>query len=66
MQTLMQSPSLPDLKADTVLADKTYDANERVIERLKAESKTAVIPSKRNRKEPREYDQELYMTRSCT
>ena len=54
---------LPDLKADTVLADKAYDADERVIERLKAKGKTAVIPPKRNRKEPREYDKELYKSR---
>jgi hypothetical protein len=34
---------LPDLLADTVLADKGDDADERVIEPLKAQGKPAVI-----------------------
>jgi IS5 family transposase len=51
---------LPDLVADTVLADKAYDADERVIELLEAQGKTAVIPPKRNRKQQRS------MTKSCT
>jgi IS5 family transposase len=46
--------------ADTVLADKGYDADERVIERLQAQGKTAVIPAKRNRTRPRDYDRDLY------
>ena len=54
---------LPDLVAETILADKAYDADERVIERLEAQGKTAVIPPKRNRKQLREYDQELYKAR---
>lgn len=54
---------LPDLVADTVLADKAYDADERVIELLEAQGKTAVIPPKRNRKQQREYDKELYKAR---
>lgn len=54
---------LPDLVADTVLADKAYDADERVIEPLQAQGKTAVIPPKRNRKHPREYDKDLYKAR---
>ena len=54
---------LPDLVADTVLADKAYDADERVIEPLEAQGKTAVIPPKRNRKHQREYDKELYKAR---
>jgi lactam utilization protein B len=32
-----------------VFADKGYDANGRVIERLQAQGKTAVIPPKCNR-----------------
>lgn len=47
---------LADIPTDTVLADKGYDADERVIERLEAQGKTAVILPKRNRKTPREYD----------
>ncbi len=54
---------LPTIMADTVLADKGYDADERVIERLEFLGKTAVIPPKRNRTRPRDYDQDLYKAR---
>ncbi|MEH2107347.1 IS5 family transposase [Nostoc sp.] len=54
---------LPNILADTVLADKGYDADERVIERLQAQGKTAVIPPKRNRTILRDYDRDLYKAR---
>ena len=54
---------LPDLVADTVLADKAYDADKRVIESLQALGKMAVIPPKRNRTTLREYDKQLYKAR---
>ncbi len=54
---------LEDLQADTLLADKGYDADERVIEKLEKQGKTAVIPPKKNRKEQREYDKHLYQAR---
>lgn len=54
---------LPELEADTVLADKGYDADARVIEVLEAQGKTAVIPPKRNRTTAREYDKDLYRAR---
>ena len=54
---------LEDLEADTLLADKGYDADERVIERLEKEGKTVVIPPKKNRKEQRKYDKYLYQAR---
>lgn len=54
---------LPDVVADTVLADKAYDADERVIQSLEAQGKTAVIPPRRNRKHPRQYDKDLYKAR---
>jgi transposase len=54
---------LNDLAAETLLADKAYDADERVIERLERAGKTAVIPPKRNRTTLREYDQELCKAR---
>lgn len=54
---------LQDMVADTLLADKAYDANERVIAPLKQQGKTAVIPPRRNRTQPREYDKELYKAR---
>jgi hypothetical protein len=49
---------LNELAADTLLADKGYDADERVLERLKQQGKTAVIPPKCNRTVKREYDRE--------
>ena len=54
---------LPKLTAPTILADKGYDADRRVVEPLIAQGKTVVIPSKRNRIAPREYDRDLYKAR---
>jgi transposase len=54
---------LPDLRTDILLADKGYDADARVIDVLEAQAKTAVIPSKRNRTTPRNYDKDLYKAR---
>ena len=54
---------LADIEADVVIADKGYDADERVIEPLQAKGVTVVIPPRRNRKEQREYDKELYKAR---
>lgn len=54
---------LPNIVADTVLAPNGYDADERVIERLQAQGKTAVIPPKRNRTILRDYDRDLYKAR---
>lgn len=54
---------LPDMEADTLIADKAFDADKRVIEPLAAAGKTAVIPSKANRKQPREFDRDLYAAR---
>ena len=54
---------LPQMQADTLLADKAFDADERVIEPLLAAGKTFVIPPKSNRKVQRLYDKELYKAR---
>ena len=54
---------LPQMKADILLADKAFDADERVIEPLLAAGKTPVIPPKSNRKTPRTFDKELYKAR---
>ena len=54
---------LPTIAAATVLGDKAYDADARVIEPLQQAGKTVVIPPKRNRKAPRSYDQHLYKAR---
>ena len=51
------------MAADTLLADKAFDADQRVIEPLQAAGKTAVIPPKSNRKNPRDYDKETYKAR---
>ena len=54
---------LPDVAAETVIADKAFDADERVIEPLAKAGKTAVIPPRSNRKNPRAYDKDLYAAR---
>lgn len=45
------------------LADKAYDAMDRVIKPIVATGGEVVIPSKSNRKEQRFYDSELYKSR---
>ena len=52
------------LEADALLADKAYDADERVLEPLRDAGIEPVIPPKANRKEPRSYDKDLYKARS--
>ena len=54
---------LPDMKADTLLADKAFDADQRVITPLEAAGKTCVIPPNSNRKNPRPFDKEIYKAR---
>jgi transposase len=54
---------LPTLHAETLIADKAFDADERVIAPLSAAGKAAVIPSKANRKISRDYDRDLYKAR---
>jgi transposase len=54
---------LPDIKAEAVLGDKGYDAQERVIDRLEQAGKQAVIPSRKNALQARDYDRELYKAR---
>ena len=54
---------LPGLAADALIADKAFDAEERVLQPLEAAGKTAVIPPKANRKAPRPYDKDLYKAR---
>ena len=54
---------LPTLEAPVVIADKGYDADQRVLQPLAQAGKTAVIPPKANRTEQREYDKDLYQAR---
>ena len=46
-----------------MIGDRAFDAQARVIEPLLAAGKTVVIPSRRSRKEPRDYDRHLYKAR---
>jgi transposase len=54
---------LPQMQAAALLADKAFDADERVIEPLLAAGKTPVIPPRSNRKVLRSYDKEMYKWR---
>ncbi|MEG4197261.1 hypothetical protein [Microcoleus sp. Pol12A5] len=46
--------------ADTLLSDKGYDADARVIDVLQAPNKTAMMHSKLNHTPKRDYDKDLY------
>src|SRR3954463_9063267 len=50
---------LPSMEADQLIADKAFDADERVRAPLARAGKTAVIPAKANRRE----DRDLYKAR---
>ena len=54
---------LPGLEAEALLADKAYDADQRVIRPLEQTGTVPVIPSRSNRKTPRPYDADLYKAR---
>ena len=54
---------LPGLEAGALLADKAYDADQRVIRPLEQVGIVPVIPSRSNRKTPRPYDADLYKAR---
>jgi transposase len=54
---------LPGMEAMVLLADKAFDADARVIGPLEAAGKTAVIPPKSHRKNPRKFDKVLYEAR---
>jgi transposase len=51
------------VRADTLIADKAFDADQRVIKPLAAAGKTAVIPPKANRRAHRDYDRHLFKER---
>ncbi len=50
-------------KIEALLADKAFDAKERVLNLLKQAGVASVIPPKSSRIEQREYDEDLYKTR---
>jgi transposase len=56
---------LPDIVADiqAFLADKAYDAQDRVLSVLETAGVQAVIPPKSHRIVRREYDKEMYKIR---
>ena len=54
---------LPQMAADLLIADRAFDADERVLQRLAAAGKSAVIPPRPNRVRPRQFDRELYKER---
>jgi transposase len=54
---------LPQMTANQLIADRAFDADSRVLDRLAAAGKSAVIPPRPNRLTPREFDRELYKER---
>lgn len=50
------------MTAEYLLADRGYDSN-KIVEKAVSAGMQAVIPSKKNRKEQRAYDKELYKLR---
>ena len=54
---------LPDLEAETLIADKAFDADQRVLEPLVEAGKTVVIPPRKTRKTARAFDPDLYQAR---
>ena len=54
---------LPTIEAETIIADKAFDADERVLKVIESKGQTAVIPPKSNRTIQRTYDKELYKCR---
>lgn len=53
----------PDMAAETLLADKAFDADQWVIEPLLARGTSFVIPPKSNRKVQRDFDKDAYKAR---
>ena len=51
------------MAANLLIADRAFDADSRVLDRLAAAGKSAVIPPRPNRVTPREFDRELYKER---
>jgi transposase len=54
---------LPHMTANLLIADRAFDADRRVLDRLVAAGKSAVIPPRPNRSTPRQFDRELYKER---
>jgi transposase len=52
-------PLLKGYSPTSVIADKGYDSDP-LVKRIESKGTEAVIPPKRNRTEPRDYDEHLY------
>src|SRR3954454_427257 len=57
---------LPELEAEALIADKAFDADQRVLEPLAEAGKTAVITARKSRTTPRAFDTDLYQARHLT
>ena len=56
-------PLLTGIETEAVIADKAYESN-RILDFIREQGAAAVIPPKGNRRDPWEYDRELYRTRN--
>ena len=56
-------PLLTGIQAGALIADKGYESNH-VLAFIRDQGAEAVIPPKSNRRNPREYDRELYKQRN--
>jgi transposase len=56
-------PLLEGYSPEAVIADKAYDSDP-LVETIQAKGAEAVIPPKRNRKQPRDFDRFLYKVRN--
>ena len=54
---------MPTMQAGTLIADKAFDADARVLAPLAEVGKIAVISPKSNRRELRGYDRDIYKAR---
>ena len=54
---------LPQMTADRLIADKAFDADQRVRQPLAAAGKAAVIPPRDHRRTVLDFDPELYKAR---
>ena len=50
-------------RSDAGIGDKGYDS-DRLVEVIESRGAAAVIPPKKNRKEPRSYDEHIYKERN--
>jgi transposase len=54
---------LPHMAANRLIADKAFDADQRVRQPLAAAGKSAVIPPRDHRRSAPDFDPEIYQTR---